>query len=224
MGGCSESPYWPSVAGSAKLTLAQLKQSLEDSNGAQVWLNRIGGMLLAIVGIALCLSPIAVAADIVGDVVSYIPCLGGFLEETIEGVVGNVLCAISCAVGVGSGLLVIGLMQLVLRPLIGAACLGGFFLCCCGAYAIGKSSDKPGKKQKGSNSNDMEMQQPRMEQPMYQGQPQYGDQPMAQPMVDPGYQGGSQPMPQPMMAPGYHLGTPMAQPMIQPQSFTITVP
>merc|ERR1719258_700558 len=101
--------------------IAQLKKE----NDAQTWGLRAAGLICAWLALYCCFAPIATSADLMGDVVSQIPCIGGMLESTLEGVVEMFLCVISCGFGCSFGLFVIALVWLSMRPVVGVPLMVG---------------------------------------------------------------------------------------------------
>jgi len=105
-------------------------------NSTTTWIIRILGLCFVAITIYCCFAPISAAADVIGDLIGCLPCVGDFLEDLLEGMVDTLLWIVSCALGCSCGLLVISLTWLVMRPLIG----GGLLLVClvlgCCAFAI----------------------------------------------------------------------------------------
>eukprot|EP00439_Symbiodinium_sp_Y106_P076444 s227_g15.t1 len=143
--GCSTSSFDALSAGS--MSLASFSAQLEDANATRTWFLRVLGLVFtwltvstwpsvfvdedkdlfsAYFRLSCAARPIAAAADIVGDCLAYIPCVGEFMEDLLEGMVDTLLCMVSCGVGCSCGLLVIGIVWLFMRPLIG----GGLLLVC----------------------------------------------------------------------------------------------
>ncbi|CAE7799685.1 unnamed protein product [Symbiodinium sp. CCMP2592] len=122
--GCSTSSFDALSAGS--MSLASFSAQLEDANTTRTWFLRVLGLVFTWLTVYCCFQPIAAAADIVGDCLAYIPCVGEFMEDLLEGMVDTLLCMVSCGVGCSCGLLVIGIVWLFMRPLIG----GGLLLVC----------------------------------------------------------------------------------------------
>ncbi|CAE7539644.1 unnamed protein product [Symbiodinium necroappetens] len=122
--GCSTSSFDALSAGS--MSLASFSAQLEDANATRTWFLRVLGLVFTWLTVYCCFQPIAAAADIVGDCLAYIPCVGEFMEDLLEGMVDTLLCMVSCGVGCSCGLLVIGIVWLFMRPLIG----GGLLLVC----------------------------------------------------------------------------------------------
>lgn len=126
---------------------------LHESNQARTWMIRICGILAAWLAVFCCLQPIAAAADVLGDCLNFVPCIGNFLEDMVEGMVTGVLCIVSCGVGVSCALLVIALAWLAMRPMLGGLLI---FLCvalfCC-ANAIAQHF----KGERRHRMEDMEM-------------------------------------------------------------------
>ncbi|CAE8595079.1 unnamed protein product [Polarella glacialis] len=133
--GCSKSKFEALMPGA--LDFEEFLDSLHASNKMTTWLLRICGILAAWIGVFCCLKPISAAADIMGDCLNFIPCIGGFLEGMLEGIVDCILCFISCGFGVSSAFFVIAVVWVVMRPLIGAALLfASVLLCLCSAALI----------------------------------------------------------------------------------------
>lgn len=128
-------------------TKREFMDSLRDANVKLAWILRIVGVCLAWLSVYCCFQPIAAAADILGDCMNFIPCVGGCLEDFIEGMVTSILCVLSCGIGCSCAFFVIAVCWVAMRPLIGG-CLLAVACCCCGA-AIGVGyyfkSDKPKK-------------------------------------------------------------------------------
>lgn len=55
------------------------------------------GLCFAALTVYCCFAPISAAADVVGDYIRCIPCVGETLEDLLEGMVDALLCAVSCA-------------------------------------------------------------------------------------------------------------------------------
>lgn len=194
--GCSAESTWFIIQGTDKLDLQTALMTLLSQNDTQVWILRIVLTIFSILGVYFILSPISYAADKLGDVLNMIPCVGGYLEDAVEGVVGAVVCGIACGVGCCCSLFVISIFWLLLRPLYGGSLLA-VALCCCGAAVYYRSSEgAPNKGKKKKKKGEAELtdysQQQHMAQPM--AQPMMAQPVMQQPMqqtyniqVPPGY-------------------------------------
>lgn len=177
---CSATQFLRSYGGS-EYEKPAFVETLNDQNVTQVWVLRFIGLILSIAGCYLCMSPIAAAADVMGDCLNMIPCVGSFLEDMLEGVVTTVLCGIACMVGCSCSLTVIAIMWLVMRPLYGAGMLVVVALCLFGAYSLRSSSGAPnkGKRKRGGGPGQAEMAQMPPQQGMMMAAP------MATPMMQP---------------------------------------
>ncbi|CAE7514140.1 unnamed protein product [Symbiodinium natans] len=136
--GCSADKY-DALSGGVQ-TLQAFSTALEEANTTSTWIMRFVGLCFAWITVYCCFQPIAAAADGVGDCLRMIPCAGMCLEDMLEGVVGAVLCVVSCCFGCSCGLLVLGIVWLVMRPLIGSAMVLICGLLCAGAYFLAKQS------------------------------------------------------------------------------------
>eukprot|EP00747_Dinoflagellata_sp_TGD_P113285 gnl/TRDRNA2_/TRDRNA2_171670_c0_seq6.p1 gnl/TRDRNA2_/TRDRNA2_171670_c0~~gnl/TRDRNA2_/TRDRNA2_171670_c0_seq6.p1 ORF type:complete len:475 (-),score=92.25 gnl/TRDRNA2_/TRDRNA2_171670_c0_seq6:278-1702(-) len=137
---CSASKY--ARLFDSELTFEKTIETLHGENTVITWLLRIIGLLGAWGAVYCCLAPIATAADLVGDVLDMIPCIGGYLEDFIEGVVGTILCFISCSCGCSSALFVMAVVWFVMRPLYGGLLLLVVFLLIGCAVAAGNMAPK----------------------------------------------------------------------------------
>jgi len=113
------------------LTFSAFIDELRSEAALVTWLFRLGGVLAAWLSIFCIFSPITTAADVVGDFLAYIPCVGEFLEDFLEGLVTSFVCLLSCGIGCGCSVTVIAVVWLAMRPLYGALFL--ILACgCCG--------------------------------------------------------------------------------------------
>ncbi|CAE7594167.1 unnamed protein product [Symbiodinium sp. CCMP2456] len=128
--GCSADQYDALVGGVQ--SLQAFSTSLEEANTTATWMLRFVGLCFAWITVWCCFQPISAAADGVGDCLNLIPCVGSCLQDMLEGVVDAVLCVVSCCFGCSCGLMVLGIVWLVMRPLI-----GGVLLLICAALGIG---------------------------------------------------------------------------------------
>jgi hypothetical protein len=147
--GCSASDrQWiRAETGSGPYTKDTLIETLKSENSMTTWLLRLVGCILAWVSVFCCLQPIAAAADIMGDCLAFIPCVGGAMEDCLEGAVDSLLCCLSCGVGCSCALFVIATMWVVMRPMVGiplmllALCVG-----CSGIGVFMSMHKKPKRK------------------------------------------------------------------------------
>lgn len=139
--GCPGKPWQALMEGSVSKDDAIA--SLNSANAALVIVLRIVFCVLAWVSVYCILSPLAAIAETFGGIANMIPCIGGYLENLIEGVVDSVLCCISCSVGLSCALFVMGVVWLFMRPLWGAGLLlACAVLCACG-YAVRTQAGAP---------------------------------------------------------------------------------
>lgn len=124
--GCSASSLEEMKFGA--LTKAETLKELHSENQTRTWILRAVGCIGAWLAIYLCLSPISAAADIVGDCLDFIPCIGDTLESLVEGVVTTVLCVMSCGIGCSCALFVISIVWVAMRPVVGGIMLGAAIL------------------------------------------------------------------------------------------------
>lgn len=102
---------------------------------------RFVGLFLAWFGVYMIFQPIAAAAEVIGDFLNMIPCVGSFMKNLVEGVVTAVLCLMSCSIGCACGLLVISVTWLVMRPWpYGILSFIGFLVLCVGGVGARKAA------------------------------------------------------------------------------------
>jgi len=151
---CPEDSYYAFYPSTAAMTLTQVIEAEHASNSLTTWIIRICGLLMAWMSVFCCFAPVAFAADILGDCLNFIPCVGDLLEDIVEGFVNAVLCCISCAIGCSSGLCVIATVMLIMRPLWG--CLLFLVIGCILAGSAALSHQAP-RKQKKKGDDEMEL-------------------------------------------------------------------
>jgi len=145
--GCSESLYQRLVGSLAVMSKADFIAHLHAENLLWTWVFRIAGLILVWMAVYCCFAPIVAGADVIGDALDYLPC-GGYLEDALEGVVGMVVCFMSCGIGFSCGFFVIAITWLFMRPLYGGLMLAGCAaLICCVAAVRGMVKGR--KKDKG---------------------------------------------------------------------------
>lgn len=136
---------WSRIA-TQKKTKIEFVDDLHASNSSVTWILRIIGVLGAWAAVYCCLAPISAAADLLGDCLNFIPCVGGLMESLVEGVVTVVLCLMSCMCGCSAALTVIAIVWVAMRPLWGIGMLA-VALCFIGiSVFIGHQHEKPPKR------------------------------------------------------------------------------
>jgi len=139
--GCPGKPWQALTEGS--VSKDEAIANLNAANGAMVVLLRIVFCVLAWVSVYCILSPLSAMAETFGGIANMIPCVGGYLENFIEGVVDSVLCCISCSVGLSCALFAMGVVWIVMRPLWGIALLLACAVICACGYAVRKQAGAP---------------------------------------------------------------------------------
>jgi len=129
-----------------EMTKEQMITQMREENDATTWAFRVVGLVMAWLALYCCFDPIATAADVMGDVLSYIPFFGEFLASMLEGVVTMFLCLISCGIGLSCGLFVIGLVWLGMRPMVGGPIVGAAVVMFLFAFFASRSSERDPKK------------------------------------------------------------------------------
>jgi len=142
-------------------TKAEMVKKLQGENQTKTWILRLVGCIGAWLAIYFILSPISAAADIVGDCLDFIPCIGGALESLVEGVVTTVLCVMSCGVGCSCALFVISIVWVAMRPLVGGIMMAVAILLFVGAGVIRSQYQVPdgAKRRRRKNADEEEMQE-----------------------------------------------------------------
>jgi len=143
---CDEGDYFAFYPETITMTLVQMIEAEHSTNSTTAWIIRVVGLLLAWAAVFCLFSPVTFAADVLGDCLAFIPCVGGLIEDVVEGVVNLVVCCISCSIGCSSGLCVIAIVMLVMRPLVGGLLL--LAACCligC-SFAAASQAPKKGKR------------------------------------------------------------------------------
>jgi hypothetical protein len=116
------------------LSFSEFIDALRALAALKTWIIRLVGIVCAWFSVYCIFSPVTTAADVVGDFVSYLPCVGEFLEDLLEGIVTSFVCLLSCGIGCGCGVLVIAVVWLAMRPLYGSLFM--IFACCCCAGGV----------------------------------------------------------------------------------------
>eukprot|EP00438_Fugacium_kawagutii_P009639 Skav214988 [mRNA] locus=scaffold508:282856:291660:+ [translate_table: standard] len=164
--GCGED-HFQSLEGGT-ISKKTFFSDMEDVNDSSLMMMRIVGLLLTWLAVYCCFAPIAGAIDVgrqscqspLDDAMAFmaspkgngdpgiraIPCLGQFLEDLLEGMVTCILCVVSCGFGCSSGLFVIAVVWLYMRPLVGLGLMAFCAALAAGVYFLGqKSKEKEGR-------------------------------------------------------------------------------
>eukprot|EP00927_Polykrikos_kofoidii_P059452 TRINITY_DN54601_c0_g1_i1.p1 TRINITY_DN54601_c0_g1~~TRINITY_DN54601_c0_g1_i1.p1 ORF type:complete len:471 (+),score=68.25 TRINITY_DN54601_c0_g1_i1:43-1455(+) len=110
------------------LPLKAFIRVLEHQNRVFAWTIRLGGIIAAWISVFFIFSPLTTAVDIVGDAVNFVPFLGRFIEDVLEGLATCLVCLLSCGIGCSCALFVIAFVWIGMRPLVGSILL---ILGCC---------------------------------------------------------------------------------------------
>lgn len=124
------------------MSLTQFAGKFEETNSTNTWMMRVLGLGFVVITVYCCFSPISAGADVIGDFLRCLPCVGGFLEDLLEGMVDTLVWIVSCAVGCSCGLLVIAIVWVAMRPQVGAGLLLVCLVLGCCAYAIAQQHKK----------------------------------------------------------------------------------
>lgn len=148
------------------LDSAKFNEAAAAQSGFAVWFFRVALLFGCCGSVYCCCSPISTGADIVGDWLEMIPCVGETLEDILEGAVEAIVICLSCIIGCSCGVFCIALMWAMFRPLIGLPIL--LCMCCVmgGAGYFAKSSENPNKekvkkrkaKKKGNQAGAVELE------------------------------------------------------------------
>jgi len=111
-----------------EMTKEEMILEMRKEKDIKTWVLRLVGLLVAWLALYCCFNPIALAADVMGDCLGYIPFFGPAVESLLEGVVEMFLCIISCGFGCSCGLFIIAIVWLGMRPLVGGPLLAGVIL------------------------------------------------------------------------------------------------
>eukprot|EP00929_Paragymnodinium_shiwhaense_P045671 TRINITY_DN23302_c1_g1_i2.p1 TRINITY_DN23302_c1_g1~~TRINITY_DN23302_c1_g1_i2.p1 ORF type:complete len:469 (-),score=89.95 TRINITY_DN23302_c1_g1_i2:297-1703(-) len=144
------SKEWIKSTGSLteKYTLEKMIDTLNLENETTTWIMRICGVMGAYIAVYCMFCPCLALVDVIGDFISYVPCIGDFIENTIESGANMIACAFACGIGCSLAFFVIGITWLVMRPFVGAIVLIG--ACCCCAAAGWAVQQTMGNKPKGT--------------------------------------------------------------------------
>lgn len=140
--GCHAKSWMALMGYKSTPTISTLVASLHDQNTVRTWVLRAVGLVLAWMAVYCCLSPLTAAADIMGDWLRCIPCIGPSLESILEGAVECVVCIIACNTGFSCGIFVIACVWVIMRPLIGGLIMAGALLLFVAGWAIVHYSKK----------------------------------------------------------------------------------
>lgn len=139
---------WEAAVGTAgrdaqkKMTVNKFIDDLHSTNSTQTNLLRVLGMLMCWFSVYCCFGPLTAAADIFGDCLGCIPCIGDGLESIFEGMVECVLCLVSCTAGFACGMTVIAIVWVYMRPAWGIGLFIGAAVLICASFYFAKSQQK----------------------------------------------------------------------------------
>jgi len=143
---CAEDTYYAFYPSTSAMTLEQMIAAQHSENSVQAWIIRVAGLMMAWAAVFCCFSPVTFAADVLGDCLNFIPCVGGIMEDVVEGMVNAVVCVLSCSIGCSSGLCVIAIVMIVMRPLVGGLLFLVVGCILAGACAFSHSAPKNEKR------------------------------------------------------------------------------
>eukprot|EP00933_Yihiella_yeosuensis_P003710 TRINITY_DN1068_c0_g1_i1.p1 TRINITY_DN1068_c0_g1~~TRINITY_DN1068_c0_g1_i1.p1 ORF type:complete len:472 (+),score=92.27 TRINITY_DN1068_c0_g1_i1:103-1518(+) len=166
--GCKAGTFEQLMAG--KKTEAEFFQILSDSNSTTTWILRVLGATLTWLAVYCCLSPISKAAHVLGDCLDNIPCVGGFLEDALTGMVDTLVCLVSCGFGCSCALFVMAIVWIVMRPLYGGILIAiCAVLFCLGFFVLQSNKGKGGGKNSRRRRKNLEEDDDNMEMGMMEG-------------------------------------------------------
>jgi len=153
--GCSEGTWY--AFETADYTKAKVLEIAQNANDTQVMLLRLIGVIMAWVGVYCILYPIVAMADIMGDCLEWIPCVGDMLSNIVEGMVTCVICMVSCSSGTACALFTIAIVWVVMRPLVGLGLMAICILLFVLAGYVMKQFHDPEKASKKKRRSEIEM-------------------------------------------------------------------
>jgi hypothetical protein len=134
----------------SKLSFKAFIEVLHSKNNFLAWVLRLVGVAAAWISVYCIFSPLTTAVDLIGDVINFVPCVGGFIEDLIEGAATCLVCVLSCGIGCSCAFFVIAVVWVAMRPLVGTIMF--ILACCCffGGVAIVHSlrGDTPKKNRR----------------------------------------------------------------------------
>eukprot|EP00928_Gymnodinium_smaydae_P065006 TRINITY_DN48208_c0_g1_i1.p1 TRINITY_DN48208_c0_g1~~TRINITY_DN48208_c0_g1_i1.p1 ORF type:complete len:488 (+),score=97.86 TRINITY_DN48208_c0_g1_i1:208-1464(+) len=104
-------------------TMETMMSFLNDQNGARLVMLRVVFWLLSCLGVYMFLYPLFAFFDILTDYIECIPCIGDFIADSVDTIVGCALCCFAFLVGSFFSLLTIAFSWLFVRPIIGVPLL-----------------------------------------------------------------------------------------------------
>lgn len=125
-----------------KVTINKFIDDLHSTNSTQTNLLRVLGLLMCWFSVYCCFGPLTAAADIFGDALACIPCIGDGLESIFEGMVECVLCLVSCTAGFACGMIAIAIVWVYMRPAWGIGLFVGAAALICASFYFAKSQQK----------------------------------------------------------------------------------
>jgi hypothetical protein len=147
--GCSAGTWYKVIpTNDAKLDKATIIDKAHEENNTQVMILRIVGVLGAWAAVYCLLYPLVAMADVMGDCLDMILCIGDMLESLLEGVVTCVVCAVSCSTGCACALFVVAVVWIFMRPLYGAVLMAICITLCVCSYCVLDNQRDPEKKSK----------------------------------------------------------------------------
>lgn len=131
--GCDATPFIRMFP--KEMTKSEMIAELKGDNMLKIWAWRIACFIGAWFGMYFLLEPFANYADRMAVWLDVVPICGVAFGRALEGIVEMFVCLISCALGLGCGMMAAGLVWLGLRPIIGGPLLGGGVLMCIIGYS-----------------------------------------------------------------------------------------
>jgi len=105
------------------MALPEMVEKMLSENRQEVLLTRLVCILVAWFAVFLCMAPFWMAAETIGNLLDYIPFVGGMLESIVETMALSVACCCSCTTGLLMSFIVIGMVWIVMRPVYGTCLL-----------------------------------------------------------------------------------------------------
>lgn len=151
--GCGKSStFWIRFYG-IQTSFEQMLEHLRAENTMALYGFRIGLLIAAFFTVYCWFCPCMAIADVIGDFLNYIPCVGGYMEDMLEAGASYIACGLACCIGPPTGIFIMGLVWLAMRPVVGL-CVLLLGCCCCGiggaiAYSAKQYfADKPKRRKK----------------------------------------------------------------------------
>jgi len=131
-----------------ELTKEAFIEKMEPSDGKKRTLHalRVVGIIAAWLSLYCCFDGAANSAEMLAGVLSFVPVVGDLLLNAFEGIFTASLCCISCTMGLACGLLVVGVVWLLCKPVLGGPALIGSIVLFIVAVAVGFASPRDPKK------------------------------------------------------------------------------